>query len=886
MTSLAQLLKKTRKSGDKIEQEYYTHVSLIKPRGRFQIEMADLESLWALYSASLQSNQAVGIAETSRNSVQAVFDIDLAQELKPGDDIPSCPLYLPEDIECNIKVLVNCFLEELRIPDEIVLISVVLEKCGYRRENMFKNGYHIQFPGLFVEKEWFNNKFLPKMSDYICGLDQKSGTVPWLLYGSTKDESKRSYRVTSVYDSRLQPINISKLADLPLFNSFGHLIHVPPDAVEYFLPRILSIVPMYRKTTQVKIAPLNQPIKSMLKSFTESNPGNETDKESLEVASRLLNLVDAKRASNWAEWIKVGWILHGHSNGSDCGLRLWIDFSKRCPEKFSEIVCQTEWSKMKRKFGLSVGTLFYWAAEDSPAQCEALKQERREQVLTSYAVSSHYGIAKYLKQLYGHEFVCVDIKRGLWYQCVRGLWVRLDEPYTLRTRLSEEVAADFIKTLNIQKMVRNIQTADIYLKEKTKQINSLIQNLRTHTFKANILAEAADKFFEPDFVKKLDCDPYLIGFQNGVYDLKLNMFRGFLAEDHISKKMGVEYVIFNENDSAYCKMLDFLAKIFPDSDIRRYFLDVYSEIFVGGNQMKQIYFWTGFGDNGKTVTQALFEQMLGCHAIKISTTLFSGKKNATGLAAPELARAAPPVRLITLEEPDSKEELNIGYLKQFSGNDKFWARDLYQSGRDTTEVCPFFKITFICNRLPVIKNADEATFNRIRVIPFESTFKSSAICPSSVEEQLRKKIFPRNSRILEDLESMAAAFAYYLLQWRKNKTARELVEPIKVVSATTEYRQRNDIYYQFLNEMVEFDCPTKPALNERDVFNLFKLWFKNRRNHSHVSPEFFEFVHYLESKWGDHRSVWPRISEANIKEQIESGKVILLKTSPSPATID
>ena len=49
------------------------------------------------------------------------------------------------------------------------------------------------------------------------------------------------------------------------------------------------------------------------------------------------------------------------------------------------------------------------------------------------------------------------------------------------------------------------------------------------------------------------------------------------------------------------KMLWTFFKYF-DSSLRRYFLDTYSDIFVGGNTQKKVYLWTGEGDNGKSVT--------------------------------------------------------------------------------------------------------------------------------------------------------------------------------------------------------------------------------------------------------------------------------------------
>lgn len=850
---------------------YYTHVSLIKPRGRFQLELDDLELFWQHYSVALKNNEAVGIAEISQNYIAAIFDVDLAVEIAQDQSDPQSPLYMPEDIEYSIKVLVNVFYDELEISNEKMLTCAVLEKTGYRRGTHYKNGYHLHFPFLFVEKKWYNEFLIPKISDLIAGLDVQSGKVPWLLYGSVKDDTKKSYSITSVYDCRLARVPISALASMPLFNSFGHKISIPPEDIYPYIPRILSIIPMHREITKQKAPPL-QTFRIQDRSFSALPDASQ---ESLDVAAKLVEMLAPHRAEDRSTWLRVGWILHHQSNGSEPGFNIWLDFSRKCPDKFSETTCHLEWSRMGTRFGLALGTLFFWAAQDSPTRCEQLKQDRRESILNNFVVSSHYGIAKYLKQMYGHEFVCADIKLNLWYQCVRGLWIRLAEPYTLRGRLSEEVARDF-NTLNItiiNKMNRNIGAPDVNLEAKAKQITKLVQNLRNHQFKLSVISEAVDKFFEPDFLKKLDCDPYLIAFQNGVYDLKQNLFRPFLPEDHVSKRLPIDYIVFNPTDVAFTKMLDFISKIFPDEGIRRYFLDVYSEIFVGGNHSKHIYFWTGFGDNGKSVTQSLFEKMLGSHAIKISTTVFSGKKGNLGNASPELARAAPPVRLLVMEEPDTSEQLNVGVMKNFSGNDTFWARDLYQAGRDTTEITPFFKITFICNRLPKIKNADEATFNRIRVIPFESTFKARDQCPASLTDQLEKKIFPRNTNIMEDMESIAVAFAFYLLEYRKNKRSSTLVEPMKVAAATINYRERNDIYYQFITEMLVINDPTQTPLDLAAIFDLFKLWYRQRKA-GDFAPEFLELERYFQQKWGDQL---PPISQADLNEQIKNGKVYVHK---------
>ncbi len=101
-----------------------------------------------------------------------------------------------------------------------------------------------------------------------------------------------------------------------------------------------------------------------------------------------------------------------------------------------------------------------------------------------------------------------------------------------------------------------------------------------------------------------------------------------------------------------------------------------------------------------------------------------------------------------------------------------YARDIQQKGKDVIDIDPFFKLIFICNTIPNIRNPDNATWNRIRVIPFESTFKDN-IDDISLEEQKRDKIFLKDTSFCEKetIRELGEAFAWYLIQVfiKKNK---------------------------------------------------------------------------------------------------------------------
>jgi P4 family phage/plasmid primase-like protien len=243
-------------------------------------------------------------------------------------------------------------------------------------------------------------------------------------------------------------------------------------------------------------------------------------------------------------------------------------------------------------------------------------------------------------------------------------------------------------------------------------------------------------------------------------------------------------------------------------------------VFVGGNPHKLVLFWSGEGHNAKSVTQTLFEQMMGKYAIKLPTSLLTGKRTASSNASPELARSGNGVRWAVLQEPDKSDVINIGVLKELSGNDTFFARALHKNGR---EIKPMFKLIFICNDPPKLPYNDQAAWNRIRVLPFESTFCDDA--PETYEEQVKQKRFPKDPYFEDKIPGMLEAFAWYLLEHRKTHPHKHgYSEPEKVKLATSNYQKQNDVFKQFEDDVIVPDDTKGISLTE--VYNYFKEWFR------------------------------------------------------------
>lgn len=763
---------------------------------------------------------------------------------------------------------------------------------------------------IWKEKKMDRYKDMPSIEQFLdLGVVQGHGSS-WLLYGMAKSEEEHPYQVTAMLRENgewLEGEDWPHFFDLLEYNIYdkqpdGSFVCIPLETKEDILvnlPRILSIhlggreeyvlpgismegpaSPLVgpsslrqNQTLQESHARWEQvtsttsssrphaPSGDPKGSMATTNGHRRHDDFSMDDVRLLMTMVSKDRASRYDDWMTVGWLLYNLFQSSEEGLQEWLLFSRQDVSKFNEAECRYQWSKMKLG-GLTIGTLRYLARTDSPLQ---YKEFTRQRVKTSIEQAfrcqqaTHYDIAVALYEHYSDEFVCASIRDRIWYRFHNHVWHRTEEGVTLRQKISTEIISLFeglYKETVSQERFNDTDATDRYLQQQRKHIQQILRNLKSSSFKANVMREASDLFYDETFMNRLDEDPGLFAFSNGVFDLRKSIFRSGLPSDMLSVQSPVAYRDhFTEDSPAVRDVWDFFEKVFPDRSVRSYFLDHASELFFGRNFRKHFQVWTGDGDNGKSVTQKLFEHLLGKYSVKLPTSLITGKRTQSSGACPELARTGSGVRLAMLQEPDMKDVVNVGILKELSGNDSFFARGLYSQGR---EVNPMFKLVLICNEPPKLPNSDAATWNRIRVIPFEATFCRDA--PTCPEEQLRTKMFPRDDHFDEKIPKMVEALAWVLLGifrelYKKHADANggyhppTVNEPEKVLLATQLYRQKNDWFRYFADEFVVKEAGS--SIHITDAFSFFKEWAIDSFGRQFHIPARMEFQNLLEKYLAD-----------------------------------
>lgn len=860
---------------NRIFDTFYSHVSLIQPKGKFSLASRDvLEDFWSLYQEAVMEREVIGIAEVPQSFIPVIVDIDLQFSLE--HKTYETGFYYSQDLVLGIIEAYQKVLKEVvTIKDESLLYCAWLSKKPYFKESkgvtIAKNGFHLQFYNLFVNRVELESRIIPYVlkeiaenldpqllygvlnsTDYI---DTKAIGNTWLLYGSSKSEDQSPYLLEKIFDFTLKEIDPAEaFSRTKIFDANDERIRFSAENFQLFLPRIFSIIPAGRKVHDIeKIECLRDYINFTRKPQTEfKQRSSEEIRDETKIARELVKILSPERAVGHNDWMRIGWTLFNITNGSEQGLDIWINFAIQ-KEDHDEARCIYEWKRMKNRGSITLGTLKYYARCDNEQAylnyISRLETSKKKLNLTEK------GLADMLADHIQGEFVYCKKK---WFEFVGHYWQICDEGINLIKKI-DSVLVPMLKKIKVNALSENED--DDGEKECVGKINSIIAKLNQSAFIKCIIEWCKVRFHDQEFENSLDKNRYLIGFNNGVYDLKENLFRKGEPSDLITNHMPIDYKVYSRTDDEVIETLNFFEKVFPNPNIRRYMLDIMSEIFVGYNHRKHVYFFTGSGDNGKSVTQMFFEKMLGRLSIKVPTTVITSKKPALGGTSEELARTGGGTRALWLEEPNQDEEINEGIFKHLSGNDTFYARGLYQTGR---EIEPMFKMFIICNSLPKLKHGgDKATWNRIRVIRFESTFSSNA--PKDPEEQLRVKIFPKDPTLDQRLPYLTSALAWYLLEHYK---LPKIDDPSEVLEATADYRSENDIYAQFISECFIEDSEGKA----RDILAIeyFKTFLACSLNNPKLSvPSVLEFnkiiARYLgepeDNVWVGYRLKLPRARE-------------------------
>ena len=807
----------------------------------------------------------------------------------------------------HIQDMILLYLEELKeffLFEENKSFNIfIFEKPNVNRledGSLTKDGIHmiIGCQVDFTMQMMIREKMLEKLpevwdlhliNNYESVLDSgiSKGTTNWQLFGSRKPGNE-AYELTQHFVINYDPadgefmMNELKVSDFDLKNNFEKLsVQCSSNPKFEINPKIIDA---YNKRLENKESKIKKP-KSKTKMnllIEEDDTENAEDYISIseincaETLDKALNNVfknlkhteyEIRETHEYAQALPEKYYNPGsHTINRQVAFALkhtderlflsWIKLRSKAHDfDYSDIPAKyEEWRKFHKTNQLNEcvtkRSIMYWLRKDNFEEYERIKKQTIDYYIEkALEAITEYDLAEVLKQMFKDKYICVSYKKNTWYVFKNHRWV-LDEGLSLREKISKDMYDLFSnKCDQVNSELFEYKEDDNrndYLKKKAKIIGEAKVRLKKTNDKNNIMREAAEIFYDGDFIKNMDTNKYLLCFNNGVVDFKNKIFREGYPEDYITMTTKINYIPYDETNAEFkntaAEVESFMNKLFPIQDLNRYMWDHLASCLIGSNKNQTFNVYHGSGSNGKSILADLMSVTLGEYKGTVPITLVTEKRGLIGGTSDEVLKLKGK-RYAVMQEPSKGVKLNEGIMKELTGGDPIQARGLY-SESEIFE--PQFNLVVCTNNLFDIDSNDDGTWRRIRKCNFLSKFVDSN---SELHTDDTPYVYPKDKDLKEKLPKLAPVFASMLV--KRAFETDGIVQDCKTVNdASDKYRNCQDHISAFINEKIIKTSIQKDKVKKNEIYTEFKNWFQESQG-ARKMPKGEELYAYMDKKYGE-----------------------------------
>ena len=500
----------------------------------------------------------------------------------------------------------------------------------------------------------------------------------------------------------------------------------------------------------------------------------------------------------------------------------------------------------KKPDGITKASIMYWAKQDAFTEYEKVKKSTIDYYIEETIFEAgDWDYAMVLYHLFKDKYVCSSITNKKWFVFHKHRWEK-DEGQRLRMAISKDLFELYSEKQNqyLQESQHFEPNEDQHekLQRKIKKIAEICIKLKKTNDKNNIMREAMEIFFDKDFTKNMDTNPYLMCFTNGVFDFKSKEFRQGYPQDYITKTTGIPYVKFDLTDEnmqiTVEEILRFMEQLFPNKELCRYMWDHLASVLIGIKKEHVFNIYRGSGSNGKSILTDLMSQCLGEYKGTVPIQLVTDKRSSIGGATPEIM-ALKGVRYAVMQEPSKDAIINEGIMKELTGGDPLLGRALFC---DSEIFIPQFSLAVCTNALFEIKSNDDGTWRRMKLVDFLAKFISEG--ESHTDDT--PYVFPKDKSLKDKLPKWAPVFISMLVK-RACETEGEVEDCPEVVAASNKYRQSQDSISGFISDkLIATHNPN--GVTKKSLGSVFNEW--NQMNSNKKPPKLRELEEAINKKFG------------------------------------
>lgn len=852
--SLMEILDETRVYG----KSYYTHVSMGEVKGCFCIGRNKHEKLYDSLNKESHS-----LAEVPQLIMPLLVDIDLKIPYDADKDSMIIRLYTDYQLESVVRDYQEVIKSVVKDYRNEHSMCFVLEKPAYSVEKngitYIKNGFHLHFPYLFLHKDDIITHIFPRVRNLLnkskafknLGFENAGDDLldtdcirnPWLMYGGCKNNASGVYKLTTIYDYEREELSLEcALRNYKIYDSNELEIDISGKEEKY-LNRVLSIIPWFRETSELK-----QNLQPIIKhvSIKESYKGEEininidydlddngcvikqrSDKEK-ENMKILLELCNKQRFKEFIPWITLCYLIKGNGLSVDLFLKISEESGY---QSFNKDDCLAKWYNIKpTEKCVGFKTIHRWLDEDG-VDWKSIICPKRESMIND--LLNAYYKAGTLTDLAVSEIFFKNYKDSLYY--TQQGWIHYNEYRGWEIGTDDDIIYPLMKLIG-EKFIDYANKMKASEKEDEKEFSKKVKALKKEGIRLcstsvcqKIIKTSKTLFTNNEIINEFDNKPYWFCFNDmKAIDLKTKEVINVKKEDKIIKHCGYPLPVRNED-----KIKDAMSfiKSIQGEDNYESFMSCISTNLCGNPLLNQIFFiHTGSGANGKSLLFLALRYILGNYHGMLPIDNLTKNSNGKDSADSSLV-SLNGSRCAQSNEPEDEKEtvLKVARIKEYSGEEFIKCRDLHKSA---FQMRITFHLNILCNEKPKLSKSDEAIERRIRCIPYPYKFLAN---PNPNNPNQKKRDDNLGDYIKNNKEFRDGLLYLLIDHWNINQGKYKENENQR--EETSQYIKSNNPLLEFFQDYEQSDKP----MNIKDLRKSFNNCYENKLS----AQQFFNFTKQL-----------------------------------------
>jgi phage/plasmid-associated DNA primase len=452
-----------------------------------------------------------------------------------------------------------------------------------------------------------------------------------------------------------------------------------------------------------------------------------------------------------------------------------------------------------------------------------------------------------------------------------------------RYKLTIKISKDLYDVVNV--MIHN----DVSLKERDK--SSVLRMLRNKTSSLSNINELTlhilknVKIIEEDFNTK----PFLIGFNNGVYDLEKDEFRDYRFDDYMTmttkydfepvdygysddnedylqkdKDGNYEYDITEEqinlwssNRAIRDELINIFETIQPDAESRTLFLQSLAS-GLDGRAYQKLLLFNGQGGNGKGLTGSLMDMVLGDYYHQPSNGILKDIEKANS-PSPDMYNLKNK-RYVNFKEVAGA--VKVAMLRNLTGGGKFTGR-LLNCNPEQFPMSATFVMEF--NVSPDLDGKpQQADYRRLVDILFPVNFTDN---PTKINQTIGGVLYKKSNPYYETQEFLKKSKLVFLdmllgvyrnYKDKENHTGMQFTIPESIRLRTEQFIENQNLFQRVFSNVwgkVDVDYSNKEDIKAKTT-PVARMWesitfsedYKNltyREKRQYSRDEFYKWIEGL-----------------------------------------